>query len=103
MTDHRHLIPNSRKLFSLLEKMEEVGEVPCQNFPDAFFPDAGARGYMDSYMAKDACSQCPLIRECGVYAIEAKEPFGIWGGLTPEERKRETKTTFLARYPLPSE
>jgi WhiB family redox-sensing transcriptional regulator len=87
MTDHRQIVPISRKYFSFLEKQEKVGELPCQNFPDAFFPDIGTRGYQDTTYAKNLCSTCPLLQECRTYAIEAKEPYGIWGGLTVEERR----------------
>jgi WhiB family redox-sensing transcriptional regulator len=102
MTNHRHQIPISRKLFSFLELQEKVGELPCQNFPDAFFPDIGTTGHQDSQYAKELCSMCPIMEECRTYAIEAKEPLGIWGGLTAGER-RVHRSISSVRYPLPSE
>ncbi|MDF3310658.1 WhiB family transcriptional regulator [Rhodococcus sp. T2V] len=36
--------------------------------------------------AKRICSGCPVLAECRQYAVDASEPHGIWGGLTPRER-----------------
>jgi WhiB family redox-sensing transcriptional regulator len=101
MTNHRHSIPISRKLFSFLEIQEKAGELPCQNFPDAFYPDIGSTGHQDTLYAKELCSMCPIMEECRTYAIEAKEPLGIWGGLTAGERR--TWRSISSRFPLPSE
>lgn len=32
------------------------------------------------------CSGCPLLEQCRDYAMEAKEPHGIWGGTRPIDR-----------------
>ena len=37
--------------------------------------------------AKDACHHCPVVAECLAWAMSANEAYGIWGGLTPEERE----------------
>lgn len=37
--------------------------------------------------AKKVCSECPVRLECLRYAIKLREPNGIWGGHTPEERE----------------
>jgi WhiB family transcriptional regulator, redox-sensing transcriptional regulator len=37
--------------------------------------------------AKAICSTCPVRRPCLQYAIEIREPHGIWGGLNEIERK----------------
>lgn len=37
--------------------------------------------------AKAVCGTCPVNKECLEHALEAKEPYGIWGGLTETERK----------------
>lgn len=38
--------------------------------------------------AARACFDCPVLEACTHYAITAPEPEGVWGGLTPAERKR---------------
>lgn len=40
----------------------------------------------DVISAKRICSICPVAQECGKWAIW-HEPSGIWGGMTPVERK----------------
>lgn len=34
------------------------------------------------------CVACPVIAQCREWAIDNNEQFGIWGGMTPEQRKR---------------
>jgi WhiB family redox-sensing transcriptional regulator len=38
--------------------------------------------------AKRICVQCPVLEECLSWALEAREPWGVWGGLTPQERSQ---------------
>ncbi|WP_353361199.1 WhiB family transcriptional regulator [Mycobacterium sp.] len=60
---------------------------PCRG-GDApiFFPRSGSRRGGTEAPAKAVCETCPVIRQCRQYAIDAAEPYGIWGGLTPLER-----------------
>jgi WhiB family redox-sensing transcriptional regulator len=37
--------------------------------------------------AKATCVRCPVRAECLDYALRAREPHGIWGGLNELERK----------------
>lgn len=37
--------------------------------------------------AKDICRTCPVRRPCLDYALQIREPHGIWGGLNENERK----------------
>jgi WhiB family redox-sensing transcriptional regulator len=32
--------------------------------------------------------QCPVLEECLSWALEARESWGVWGGLTPQERSQ---------------
>lgn len=38
--------------------------------------------------AKAICSVCPVKPRCLDYALEIREPYGIWGGLTESERRQ---------------
>lgn len=38
-------------------------------------------------LAKSICETCAVREECLEYALETREPYGIWGGLTEVERK----------------
>lgn len=39
-------------------------------------------------MALDACACCPVADECYEFSVLNCEPFGIWAGIFPEERKK---------------
>ena len=36
--------------------------------------------------AKKICARCPVLETCRQYALDAHEPYGVWGGLSEEER-----------------
>ena len=38
--------------------------------------------------AKKLCNDCPVRAECAKWALENKQIWGIWGGLTPEQVRR---------------
>jgi WhiB family transcriptional regulator, redox-sensing transcriptional regulator len=49
--------------------------------------------------AKRICAACPVRVECADYAIRAREPYGVWGGLTEEERERIYARANGANFP----
>ena len=38
--------------------------------------------------ARSICTACPVRRDCTDYAMEIREPYGIWGGYTEAERRQ---------------
>jgi WhiB family redox-sensing transcriptional regulator len=50
--------------------------------PELFFPP----GDQPATEARQICAGCAVRGECLAYAVIADEPFGIWGGLGPQER-----------------
>ena len=76
----------------------EKGEPICRQVdPDMFFPepDDPNRNHIIK-LAKQACGNCPYQAECLAGALERNEPFGIWGGMTEQERKRLKRGIVLA-------
>jgi hypothetical protein len=78
----------------LADAVFENGQVPCQNDPDAWFPEKssdnlpGYHGLTVNNGAREMClNQCPLVLHCRAYALKHHEQHGIWGGLTYLERK----------------
>mgnify|MGYP001613945567 CR=1 FL=1 len=54
-----------------------------------FFPPDGERSRARTRRianAKAVCAHCPVLTDCRNYAVAAGETFGIWGGLTEDER-----------------
>lgn len=80
----------------LADKVEEYGpgQIPCTNAPDLYFPEQDEKGgshYVK--LAKRACQTCPLIKPCGEFALKYREEYGVWGGLSPLDRKKIRKGT----------
>ena len=42
----------------------------------------------ETLKALEVCNTCSVRPECLAYALEAEEPFGIWGGATSAERRK---------------
>ncbi len=62
----------------------------CRGLPAEVFytgdDDRGARRVAHEERAKQICQHCPVLRACLGHALEADEPYGIWGATTPKER-----------------
>lgn len=57
--------------------------------PAMFFHPDGERGAARrerQAAAKQVCEQCPVATQCRDHSVHFGEAFGIWGGLTEEER-----------------
>jgi len=46
--------------------------------------------------AKRVCAGCPVLANCLRWALKTEEPYGIWGGLNPEERQEILEGTRTA-------
>lgn len=57
---------------------------PPFRWEDDGYSDSDIRAYTD--IAKMVCAICPRREECADAGID--EEFGVWGGTTPEERKK---------------
>lgn len=66
--------------------------VPCQNTdPELWFPDdsdtlSSTRTRYNT--ARKLCKVCPVRDLCLSYAMTQPEVDGMWGGLSPDERKQ---------------
>ncbi len=62
----------------------------CRGLPtEMFFVPDGDRGrsrLVRETRAKRVCQSCPVLRQCGTYAVSVGERHGVWGALTPMER-----------------
>lgn len=56
---------------------------------DLFFHPEGERGAARrrrAEAAKEYCQRCPVLETCRERSLNAREPFGVWGGLSEDER-----------------
>ena len=55
-----------------------------------FFHPEGERGPRRSNReaaAKAVCARCPVLERCREHALATREPFGVWGGLSEDDRE----------------
>ncbi len=68
---------------SVGEPWQEHGA--CRTLPvEMFFPPVE----QEADEAKAICATCGVQEPCLEFALASAEPFGIWGGLTSQERAR---------------
>ena len=56
----------------------------CRSIPVEFFFPLVEH---EADEAKAVCATCDVREPCLEFAIQAGEHFGVWGGLTPQERR----------------
>lgn len=74
--------------------MIELGDFPkfsapaacAEADPELWFAATGQNQWTRE--AKRICATCPVISECLEYALPLQFLFGVWGGLTADERAR---------------
>ena len=80
----------SRLPMPIQDAYEWQYEGACRgNDPETFFsPDAerGPRRRRREAAAKALCAVCPVVTQCLEHALSVREPYGVWGGLTINER-----------------
>ena len=57
---------------------------------ELFFHPEGERGPRRANReasAKAVCASCPVLLQCRTHALAAREPYGVWGGLSEHERE----------------
>lgn len=86
MTPQGHL---SSPYTKLLYDIHQAGGVPCEDYPELFFPEDIAnpdQKRLAIRSAKQMCKECPIKMKCFEYALETDQKHGIWGGTLPHER-----------------
>jgi WhiB family transcriptional regulator, redox-sensing transcriptional regulator len=71
--------------------------------PDLFFPiSTTGTGDAQVRKAQRICARCEVQRECLEFALNTGETYGVWGGTTPEERRRVRRRKQIGRrYTMP--
>lgn len=63
----------------------------CREYDtELFFHPEGERGgtrRRRAEAAKAICATCPVLEQCREHALRVQEPYGIWGGMSEEERR----------------
>jgi len=64
-----------------------------------FFHPEGERGPARAARetaAKAVCASCPVIAQCAKHALKVREPYGVWGGLSEDDREATYRRTRYA-------
>ena len=77
---------DAKAYLNLMKAIKKAGQNPVcmETDPELFFPETWAQ----ARDAKRLCGDCPVQNDCLRFALETNQQDGIWGGLTPEERRR---------------
>ncbi|MHA3703726.1 WhiB family transcriptional regulator [Jatrophihabitans sp. YIM 134969] len=85
MADVRHLPPPKAETWAW-----QLGAA-CRGMDTSTFyhPDneRGPSRRRRERSAKAVCSGCPVTAQCLSWAIQTREPYGVWGGKSVEERE----------------
>ena len=58
--------------------------------PNLFFHPDGERGPAREEReraAKEICAACPVLALCAAHALKVREPYGVWGGMSEDDRE----------------
>jgi WhiB family redox-sensing transcriptional regulator len=58
--------------------------------PGLFFHPESERGparHKRDDAARAVCSGCPVRQACRAHGLKVREPYGVWGGLTEDDRE----------------
>lgn len=82
----------SRLPATVIELWEWQWHAACRQ-ADArlFFHPEGERGPARAKREAAAlalCARCPVLQQCQRHGLTVREPYGVWGGLTEEDRAK---------------
>lgn len=60
-----------------------LATAPCKDDPEAMFRNLDH----EIEYAKSFCRRCPAITQCGDWALDTGQEWGVWGGLSEKERR----------------
>lgn len=63
-------------------------QVCAQTDPELFFPENKVEALQRIKIVRPLCESCEFRRPCLEYALKHKDLYGIWGGMTEQERKQ---------------
>lgn len=66
--------------------------------PELFFPLGESTPHqLQISEARRVCQTCPVSEACLAFALSTRAEYGMWGGKTPQERRRIVRTWKFAR------
>jgi len=85
-TKGAHILHDLRVTLTSAEWVERARCSPA--VAEFFWPLPGQSGGPTVEAALKMCAHCPVVRECGQWAIDNNQTDGIWGGMRPGSLRR---------------
>lgn len=86
-------LPAGGRRVCTVEAWEWQQQAACRGRGELFFHPPGEREPSRSRRdraAQELCRTCPVLDTCRAFALAHDEPYGVWGGLTEDDRQRLT-------------
>ena len=84
----------------ILESYEWQFDGACRTVDsEVFFSPESERGLRRTERedrAKQVCAGCPVVEQCRAFALQTREAYGVWGGMSAGERQRLLQQQRLA-------
>jgi WhiB family transcriptional regulator, redox-sensing transcriptional regulator len=84
------LFSSGTSLRPMLDEWSWQEDAACRAVdPELFFHPDNERGRARrrrARAAKSICNNCAVIDACRAFAIRTRQPFGVWGGISEDER-----------------
>lgn len=74
-----------QKLYNSISSWTEQASCRAKTFENEDFFDTSEQAL--KILAKKYCFNCPVQRHCLYTSLVTNEIYGLWGGLTPKQRK----------------
>lgn len=90
---HASYVESTPELDAVARRMALLGRCSGQasgEAADRWFPIEGStssdiRRSALAELAQEACAGCPVLAECGQWAVATRQRYGIWGGMAEHE------------------
>ncbi|MDT3767194.1 WhiB family transcriptional regulator [Gleimia hominis] len=80
----------------VMDRWDWQFQAACRDMDtELFFHPEGERGSTRrrrAEAAKAICATCPVLEQCREHALRVMEPYGVWGGMTEEERREVARS-----------
>lgn len=75
------------RLLEALRPADWMGDAACRGMdPDLLFPIKHGDSGREVEKARKVCRACPVTNDCLEYALNNREKYGVWGGMSVRER-----------------
>jgi WhiB family redox-sensing transcriptional regulator len=78
-------------VWPMADELKWQAQASCRTAdPNLFFTpefDRGEARHQREKQARQICKHCPVITPCAGFALRTGELYGVWGGLSEDERR----------------